>query len=326
MKANEIDQFYQDKKILILGGAGFIGSQLANEFVSLGSKVVIVDGLVPHTGANPKNIQGITEKIDFHDSKVETLENLPALINASDLIIDSIALTSHHYGMENPVFDVQTNLVPHVQLIMSLKNTSNKKIVYLGSRNQYGPTKDAVVTEDTPSNPIDAQSINKAAADSFYKMYSTKYNFDVLSLRITNCFGENQKITDDVGLVGSFIRDILAGQTVEIFGTKGRKKNLLYVKDLVNIVVRLCAQEFSCYQSFNVGGREIILGELLENIISIVGKGSYHIKPFPKEIKDIDIGDPVYSTEKLRNALGELEFSDLKTSLTNTINYFRNNL
>ena len=114
------------KNILILGGAGFIGSNLAKEYVKLNHKVIIIDGFVKNTGANISNITNFLNDIEFYKEKVENLNNLTEIIEKSDLIIDAMGLTSHSLGMENPIRDIHLNLISHVAVIEALKNSKNR--------------------------------------------------------------------------------------------------------------------------------------------------------------------------------------------------------
>ena len=267
----ELEEYYFGKKVLLLGGAGFIGSNLAKEFVDFNATVTIIDGGIQNTGANRLNIQCLMEKIILYNIRIENLECLPELIEEADLIIDSMALISHNYGVEFPIIDTQINLMSHLYLMNALKKARNKKLIYLGSRGQYGNIRKRVILEGTPQNPIDPQGINKAAAESFFRFYGKKYGFKVLSLRITNCFGENQRVNNgDIGLVGAFIRDILLGKTVEVYGNKKRRKNILYVKDLVKIVLKLIMTNFNEFEAYNVAGVDVSLESLLNNIVKIV--------------------------------------------------------
>ena len=321
------EKWYNGKTILILGGAGFIGSHLAKAFVKLSSQVIIVDGFVKHSGGNINNIESILKDIILYDCKIERLENLPELVKHSDLIIDSIGQTSHNFGMENPILDVEANLISHLHVINALKESSAKKVIYLGSRGQYGNINESVINENTVQDPIDVQAINKVAAESLYKIYANKFGYNVLSLRITNCFGENQKITGgDIGLIGSFIVDILNGRTVEIFGSEKRKKNFIYVKDLAKVITRLCASDFNTFEVYNIAGLEIPLTTVLKIISRNIGRGDYVVKPFPVDIKTIDVGESKFSDKKLRDKLGIIELSDLNEALIATVNYFKERL
>lgn len=318
-----LSSWYKDKSILILGGAGFIGSNLAAELVKQKANVTVVDGLLDFTGGKIENIEHILPKITFYKKKIEDVQNIEELLRKQDLIIDSMALTSHNLGMENSLYDVQLNLISHIFLITKLKNCHNAKLIYLGSRGQYGNIKSPTIEESTPQTPIDVQGVNKMAAEYYYEIYSKKYNFNISSLRITNCFGENQKVEgDDIGLTGLFIRDILNGKRIEIYGDENRIKNIIYIKDLVNIILTIGAQEFKGFNVFNVAGYEVTVKELLDDLIKIIGKGEYITKPFPDAIKNIDVGTAKYSDSKLRAKIGELKITDREIALKNTVNYF----
>lgn len=307
--------------------AGFIGSNLASEFIDLGAKVKILDGFVEGTGANIDNIREFAHHVDLYKFRIEEFEDLPEIVKASDLIIDSIAFTSHLLGVENPILDARLNLMSHIYLIDGLKNTRKKKVIYLGSRGQYGNIKEPVITEETPQTPVDPQGINKSSAENYFKFYAAKYDFYITSLRITNCFGENQKVFgDDIGLVGSFIKDILDGKTVEIYGDKQRRKNLIYVKDLVKIITKLGMYDFNSFEAYNVAGLEVTLSQLLDGITGCIGKGGYIVKPFPENIKSINVGEAEFSDNKLRHKLGDIQLTDFNDSLVNTVKYFKERL
>ncbi|MBI3378853.1 MAG: NAD-dependent epimerase/dehydratase family protein [Nitrospirae bacterium] len=318
----EILSFYRDKKVLVAGGAGFIGSNLSKELVKCGAKVGIIDGFVEHTGASRENIQSILSEIELYDSRIEDIASLQEIVERFEFIIDSMALTPHNFGVSYPLLDIQINLLSHLHLINALKGTEDKKLIYLGSRGQYGQGA-GIITEETPQVPIDPQGINKMAAESYFKFYGKKYGFSAASLRIANCFGENQRVTgDDVGLVGSFIRDILNGKTVEIYGDEFRHKNLVYVKDLVKIILEFGMHDFKGFEAYNIAGLRVSLKNLLEAIIEIAGKGRYVVKSFPDAIRHIDTGEAEFSDSKIKNKVGGFELHDLKKSLTNTIKYF----
>lgn|SRR4030065_1527664 len=312
------------KNILILGGAGFIGSNLAKEYVKLNHKVIIIDGFVKNTGANISNITNFLNDIEFYKEKVENLNNLTEIIEKSDLIIDAMGLTSHSLGMENPIRDIHLNLISHVAVIEALKNSKNKTVFYLGSRAQYGNAKKKVITETTAQNPIDAQGINKMAAEYFYRIFATPYKYRFLSLRISNCFGENQKIDGvDIGLVGSVIRDLMNGKTFEIFEDQNREKYIIYVKDLVDIISKYNLFDKNQCEVYNISGNKVSMKALVDLIIKTIGKGDYIVKPFPQKYKQIDVSNLTFSDGKIKNKLKDYQFTDLSSSIVNTIKYFQ---
>lgn len=318
--------YYRGKRVLVVGGAGFIGSNLSEELVKCGAKVGIIDGFVEHTGASRANIQSIFSEIELYDSRIEDIDSLQEIVKSFEFIVDSMALTPHNFGVNYPLFDIQINLFSHLHLINALKGTEDKKVIYLGSRGQYGQVA-GIIMEETPQAPIDPQGINKMAAENYFKFYGKKYGFSVASLRIANCFGENQRVLgDDIGLVGSFIKDILTGKTVEIYGDEYRYKNLVYVKDLVRIILEFGMNDFKNFEVYNIAGQKVSLKDLLDAIIENAGRGKYIVKSFPDTIKHIDMGESEFSDGKIRNKIGGFEFHDFKKSLANTIKYFEKQL
>jgi len=314
--------YYLGKRVLVVGGAGFIGSNLSEELVKCGAKVGIIDGFVEHTGGSRENIQSILSEIELYDSRIEDIASLQEIVERFEFIIDSMALTSHNFGVNRPLLDVNINLLSHLHLINALKGTKGKKLIYLGSRGQYGQVT-GIITEETPQIPVDPQGINKVAAESYFKFYGKKYGFSAASLRIANCFGENQRVTgDDVGLAGSFIRDILNGKTVEIYGDEFRHKNFVYVKDLVKIILEFGMHDFKGFEAYNIAGLRVSLKDILDAVIEIAGKGRYAVKSFPDAIKYIDTGEAEFSDSKIKNKVGEFELHDLRTALANTVRYF----
>ena len=263
-------------KILILGGAGFIGSNLVKKFVSENYYVTVIDGLLDKTGGRKENIFESLNKITFINKRIEDIENLGEILSEQDVVIDSMGWTLHKAALSDPFFDMKLNVQSHLFLLQSLiKNKIfEKKIIYLGSKGQYGNPKVEIITEDTPLNPVDIQGIHKVASESYFKLYSKLYGLNVISLRIPNCFGENQIIDNkDIGLIGNFIRDALNGKIIEVYG-ETRKRSILYVDDLVDVVLKLSKKGFTGFNDYNISGCNKLIKYLAEEIVSIIGKGS----------------------------------------------------
>jgi|GEM_PF-918687 len=323
--------FYQGKRVLVLGGAGFIGSCLVRTLVNYGARVVVVDGLLPDTGGDLVNLAIVHKGLDgCFTEPVENLDGqggrplLAELVADADLVIDAMASTSHHVGMTRPQFDLQCNLMSHLCLIEALEGNAVKKVIYLGSRGQYGRVNVERITEKTPRLPIDVQGVGKDAAENLFRIYAPLKNFQVLSLRITNCFGEHQKVSGaDIGLVGSFVRDYLDDRTVEIYGSAKRKKNLIYVRDLVNIILRLGSRSFDTFEAYNIAGQAVSLERLLTCIGNCLDTGNYVVRPFPDHIQRLDVGQAAFVDDKLQRRLNNVEVTALDLAIEETVNYFK---
>jgi len=313
-------------RTLILGGAGFIGSNLAEHFYKMGSEVTVIDGLLENTGGQKKNLRNLEGKIRIYYKKIEEEQNLQELIAESDLIIDCMAWTSHRAGMENPFYDLELNCKSHLHLIRSIKETRNKNIIYLSSRGIYGKAEETLIHEKTPPNPVDIQGIHKLTTEGYFNIYSKKYNFNVVALRIPNCFGKNQPITgDDIGLVGSFIRDALLGNEIEVYGSE-RRRQLLFVGDLVKIISLVAQKDWRGFVPVNVSGCSITISSLAEKIIEISGRGKISYKEMTQTIKDTDVSDAVMDDSILRRSIGRVQLKGIDDALSETISYFRENL
>jgi UDP-glucose 4-epimerase len=312
------------KTVLVLGGAGFIGSHIAKRFCSAGYRVTIIDGLLEYTGARLKNLEPIISKIQLISEKVENIAELKDIVQCSDIIIDSMAWTSHVGALSNPEYDLELNLKSHLHLIQKLKEAKNGKIlIYLGSRVQYGQVLAAEITEETPMVPIDIQGVHKVAAESYYRIYSKLFKQDVISIRFPNCFGENQPFFgDDIGLVGGFIRDLLDEKTIEVFGSN-RMRYLLYVEDLAEIVFKLSGRALCGFSAINVSGHAIKLENLAKLLVDLTEKGAYRSSCFPNEIKNIDVGNALINEKKLIKILGNVPKTDIRDALKKTIAHLK---
>jgi len=308
---------------LIAGGAGFIGSAIAARFVQAGHDITVVDGLLPRTGGRRENLAGLLPRIRFFDSPVERLPNLRQLIAESDLVVDCMGWTCHLLALEDPLYDMQLNVGSHLALIKAIPDDWAKAVIFLGSRGQYGNPKVERITEATPSNPQDIQSSHKQAAETNWQVFSRIRGFAVLSLRLANCFGPRQPMRgEDIGLIGGFIRDLLQGRDIELFGT-GRTRPVIFVEDVAEAVL-LCAQaRLQGFQFFNLTGQDITLEQLADLLISEVGQGGCQLREFPAEIRSIDVGNAAFSGERLAAFTGARPVAPLGDCIKRTVEYFR---
>ena len=313
----------KDASVLILGGAGFVGSAIAAGYCNAGWSVSIVDGLLPGTGGRAENLARIRSRIRFVPAAVEEVGDLKKLIAGHGLIVDAMAWTSHQAALERPEYDLRLNAASHLHVIRHLKDASQATVLYLGSRSQYGNPPLAQITEETPMVPEDVQGIHKLAAESYYRVYAKLYGFNAISLRFPNCFGEHQPVAgDDIGLIGSFIRDALAGKTIEVYGS-GRTRSVVYVNDVVSIALRLSRAALSGFTPFNISGSDVAIGDLATTIVGIAGSGACRVKELPKHIQAIDAGAAVLSDAKLRGVIGAVEYAPLRPALEKTVAYFK---
>lgn len=310
--------------ILVLGGAGFLGSNIVTTLVSNGNKVTVVDGMLPGTGGNIENLPA-NENLLFLNNEIKGIHNLKEIVDANDYIIDAMAWTSHLSAIKDPLYDLKLNVESHLYLINVLSD--NHKVIYLSSSGLYGSTEKSEIDENTPFNPLDVQGIHKLSAEYHYRIYSRIKGFSVISLRIPNCFGKNQKTQgEDIGLVGSFIRESLSAKTIEIYG-ETRKRSLLYSEDLSKIITQIIKLDiFKGFQAMNINGTTFFIKDIAREIINLVGQGNLIIKNIPEHIKRMDFGGVPLNDNLFRSIYGNYKVTEISVALNNTIKYFKSKL
>lgn len=309
-------------KVLILGGAGFIGSRVAKAFCESGADVTILDGLFSKTGARKEHAAALPPA-RFIQHSVETFTELPALVASVDLIVDAMAWTCHRSALEDPQYDLSLNLLSHISLIARVPTKWPGRIIFLASRGQYGSPRVAEITEDTPQVPEDVQGIHKTAAESHFRLFSRLKKIPVASLRMPAVVGPNQPTTgDDIGLFGSFIRDLFAGRTVELYG-EDRRRAVIHVDDVAETIVRLSNAAWTGFTPLNLAGHNVKLADALRSLVAEIGTGSVAVLTAPPEIAAIDIGGLPVSEARLTTLLGPLPRRSLQDTLNSAIHAFR---
>ena len=313
------------KNILILGGAGFIGSNIVKLFVEKKYNVTVIDGLLKNSGGDIDNISKWLDKINFIDKRIEDVDDLSIILNNNEIIVDSMAWTCHLSAIKDPFFDLELNVKSHLYLLEQIKkyDIHPDKIIYLGSRSQYGNPSRLEIDENTSMTPLDIQGIHKLTAENYYRIFSEIHNLNIISLRMVGVFGNNQPFNrKDLGLVGNLIREGIQNREITIYG-KERKREILYVEDLVDTVFLLSQKEIYGFNPFNVGGHIISIEGIGEKIIDVIGSGRISYQDLPKEIENIDVKNYLYNCSKIKSIIGEARLSDLNKSFRTTIKYFQ---
>lgn len=309
---------------VVLGGAGFLGSHIVRRLIAEGVPVAVIDGLVARTGGRWEHLEDLTPTVHLIAAPVEELDGLDEILGDYELVIDCMGWTGHRAALDDPLYDLRVNAESHLHLVPHLR--PRQQVIYLGSRSQYGRYFDREITEDTPMAPVDIQGIHKLAAESYYRVYAGLRGLRVVSLRLPNCFGPGQPVAGaDIGLVGGFIRTLLAGGTVEVYGAK-RRRVLVYAADLAEVVARLAKARFEGFVPINCTGHMVPIEELVGLLIEITGSGNCRLEPLPPDLQQIDVGDAPISDQRLQAMIGPSPRTDLRRGLEATVAYFRTHL
>ena len=302
-------------KALVLGGAGFIGSNICHRLSAKGFRVTAVDGLLPRTSGNRANLPSEPSSVELIEQRVEDVRAFPALVRGCDLVVDAMGWTSHWEAFEDPEYDLALNVASHLAVIRALPAALPRKLVYLGSTHQYGRALQGPIAETQPLAPVDVQGVHKAAAEHHYRIAAERHGFPVISLRFGNTFGPAQPLTGrDIGLVGDMIRRALAGDTITVYG-EGRYRTLHYAPDLASIVERLVDLNVSGFMSMNVPGHRVAISELATQIAERAGGCVVH-EALPAAVAAIDIGNFPLDCSLFEKHLGEHSPTPLDEAIT----------
>ena len=317
------------KKALITGGLGFIGSNLAHKLVGLDAEITILDSMAEGTGFNARNIADINGKVRFIKGDIRDATTTDSAVRGADYIFHLAARSSHILSMKNPHADMETNLAGTVNILESCrKHNRQAKIVFSGTRTEIGKPKYNPVDEKHPENPSDVYGINKLAAEKYLFLYNKTYGIPATSLRLTNTYGpRHQMKTGDWGVVNWFIRKILAGETIHIYGDGSQIRDYNYVDDVCDALILAAQSEKSNGEMFLLGtGSGMKFIDMVKTLIKVAGTGNYQLVEFPNDRKAIDIKKYVADIGKIKHALGWTPSTDFESGVRKTVEFYRKEL
>jgi UDP-glucose 4-epimerase len=319
-------EFYRDRPVMITGGLGFIGSNLAHQLVSLGARVLVVDSLIPAYGGNLFNIHGIEDRIRVNIADIRQQSTMNYLVRGHDVIFNLAGQVSHIDSMEEPYTDLEINCRSQLTLLEACRhNNPAVKVVFAGTRQIYGRPESLPVTESHLVRPTDINGINKAAGEYYHLVYNNVFGVRATSLRLTNVYGPRQLIKHSrQGFIAWFIRMVLENKEIQIYGDGTQLRDFVYVDDAVDAFLRAGAHDVANGEVFNVGGLEPIQHrDLAEMMIRIAGSGRFRCTPWPPDKQAIDIGDFYSDSSKIAAGLGWRATTALAEGLTQTFHYYR---
>ena len=316
------------RRVLITGGLGFIGSNLAHRLVGEGAEVTVVDSLIPEYGGNPFNISGITDNISVNISDVRDAHSMRHLVAGKDYLFNLAGQTSHMDSMTDPFTDLEINC--HAQL--SILETCRKynpdiKIVFASTRQIYGKPDYLPVDEKHLLRPTDVNGINKMAGEWYHILYNNVYGIRASALRLTNTYGPRMRIKDArQTFLGIWIRQLVQNKPFEVWDG-AQLRDFTFIDDAVDALLQAAVSDNANGRTFNLGGCEVIsLGDLATLLVKVNGSGSFTRKEFPADRKRIDIGDYYADDAMIRSELGWSPVTSLETGLAKSLEYYRANI
>ncbi len=320
------EKVFKNAHVLITGGLGFIGSNLAHRLVALNAHVTIVDSLIPQYGGNIYNVRGIKDRVKVNIADVRDIYSMNFLVQKQDYIFNLAGQVSHISSMIDPFPDLEINCRAQLIILEACRhNNPNVKIVFAGSRSQYGRVKSIPVNERHPTNPVDVNGINNNAGEQYHLLYNHVHGIRAASLRLTNTYGPRHSMkSSDQSFLNWFVRLAIDGQAIQIFGDGGQKRDFNHVDDVVNAFLMVASSDQANGEIFNLGAPEpISVLDVTKLLLETAGTGSYKMVPFPLDRKKIEIGDYWGDYTKIKGLLGWEPRISLREGLQTTIDFYR---
>jgi nucleoside-diphosphate-sugar epimerase len=328
MMTSSVEKAMRGSRVLITGGLGFIGSNLARRLVELEADVMLVDSLIPEYGGNLFNISSIEEKVSVNISDVRDEHSMKYLVQGQDYLFNLAGQTSHMDSMEDPYTDLEINAKAQLFILEACRRYNpDIKIVFASTRQIYGQPESLPVDEKHPLRPVDVNGVNKLAGEWYHMLYNNVYSIRTSALRLTNTIGPRMRVKDArQTFLGIWIRLLLEGKAFEVWDGH-QLRDFTYVEDAVDGFLMAAASDDANGRVFNLGGDcAISLKGMADLLVEVNGDGQYVCKEFPSDRKRIDIGDYYADFTYIREALGWKPKVSLREGLTRTLAFYRKHL
>lgn len=319
---------FKERKVLITGGLGFIGSNLARRLVELGAEVSIVDSLIPEYGGNLFNIAGIEDRVQVNISDVRDPHSMRYLVQGQDYLFNLAGQTSHLDSMKDPETDLEINCRSQLSILEACRKYNPEiEIVFASTRQLYGKPDYLPVDEKHLLRPVDVNGINKMAGEWYHILYNNVYGIRACALRLTNTYGPCMRVKDArQTFLGIWIRCLVEGKPFEVWEGE-QLRDFTYVDDALEAFLVAATSREAKGKVFNLGGDcAISLKTLADLLIKVNGSGEYVVHSFPAERKRIDIGDYYSDDSLIYSVLGWEPKVTLHEGLAKTLSFYREHL
>ena len=317
---------FKGAKVLITGGMGFIGSNLAIALVNMGASVTLVDAMIPGFGGNLFNIEPVRERVMVNFCDIRDANIMNYLIAGQDFVFHLAAQMDHILSLSNPFPDIDMNIKGTAVVMEACKHANpSARLIYSGTRGEYGRVVSLPVSEDAPTHPRGIHEISRLAAEKIIQVYHDVHGIRSVLLRLTNIYGPRAQMQHSrYGVVNWFVRQAIDDQTIQVYGDGQIKRDFLYIDDCVRAILMCTLNERAYGEVFNVGiDRPTNFIELAEALIKVSQSGRWEFAPFSPERKAQEPGDFYSDISKIRTVVGWEPRVSLEDGLRQTVDYYR---
>jgi len=325
--SSKIFEVFAGKRVVVTGGLGFIGSNLAHSLVGGGADVTIVDSLDPRSGGDIANLNGIDDCVELVSADICEFDVMASVVQNASYLFHCAAHTSHPYSMRDPQRDVSVNCIGTLNVLEALRRFQPAaQMVYVGTSTQIGPMIMEPITEGHPVAPVDIYSANKAAAEYYCLIYARAYDMAVNSVRLPNVYGPRANINSpDFGFINFFFGLALDEQCLTIFGDGDQLRSVVYVQDAITALALATQTDLRGRVWFAGNERSVSVRDLAQRIVAACGTGSVTQVVWPDDRKRIDVGDVIIDSSQIQSDLGWQALVSLDEGMQETVRYYHNN-
>jgi nucleoside-diphosphate-sugar epimerase len=303
---------------LVTGGAGFIGSHLAEELLRRGHRVRVADNLMTGKRTNLASI----EAAEFLEGDLADLPFAAQAVAGMDYVLHQAAIPSVPRSVEDPVTSNRANITATMNTLWAAKDAGVRRLVYAASSSAYGNTPTLPKREDMPTDPLSPYALQKFVGEQYCRLFTNLYGFETVSIRYFNVFGPRQDPGSPYsGVISQFATALLAGRQPTIYGDGEQTRDFTYVANVVDGVLRACEAPKANGEVINVAtaGR-ISLNDLVRVMNRIIGSS---VQPIYGEPRAGDVRDSQADISKAKALLGYTPTVSLEEGLKLTLDWFR---
>jgi nucleoside-diphosphate-sugar epimerase len=316
---------YRRKAVLVTGGLGFIGSNLALRLVREQARVTIVDPCIPGCGGNRYNVAEAYGQLAILWKDIGEPHFFADEIRHADVIFNLAGEISHIHSMQMPERDLQINTLSQLRFLEACRTLRpGLRIVYAGTRQVYGVPEYLPVDERHPVNPVDYNGVHKYAATQYHLMLTRSGALDAVVLRLTNVYGPRMSLTvPGQGFLSTYLRRLVLGEGLEVFGDGEQLRDPVYVDDVVDAFLLAGLAQPLPSSAYNVGGPQPLSLRTIAETAAAAGGVGFQSRPFPAERKAIDIGSYHTDSRRIAAELGWQARVPFSEGIARTLEFYR---
>jgi UDP-glucose 4-epimerase len=315
----------KNKKVLITGGLGFIGSNIAHSLVESGAEVTLLDSMVTAYGANYFNIRNIQDKLAVEFADTRDYLTIERLVKDKDYIIHLAAQVSYIDSRNMPTEDMDINCRSILNILEACRKiNTNAKIAFSSSRMVYGKILETPTREHHLTNPLSLYGIHKLTCERYLQHYHQEYGIKSVVFRISNPYGPRQQMKHSkYSIAGWFIRMAMEGKEIQVFGEGSQIRDYIFIDDLADAFIRgLIEEKIEC-DIFNLGsGNGVSFIDMINTIVDVVGKGDVKKIPWPEDYERLETGDYISDQTKLENFFKIKQSANLRDGIQKTFDFY----